>query len=150
LRLGDVFGVATVRSSTIDALHPDHQHGREGNSVVLAAIDGRPAGLFAVADPIKEDARSALAALREEHIRVVMLTGDARATADAVARRLGIDEVIAEVLPDQKAEVVRRLQAEGRLVAMAGDGINDARHWRWRRSESRWAAAPTSRWKAPQ
>ncbi len=99
---------------------------RDGKGVVLVAIDGKPAGLIAVADPIKEDARPALAALREEHIRVVMLTGDSRATADAVARLLGIDEVIAEVLPHEKADAIKRLQAEGRFVAMAGDGVNDA------------------------
>ena len=93
---------------------------------MLVAIDLRPAGLIAVADPVKEDAPAALAALRAEHIRVVMLTGDSRATAEAVARRLGIDAVIAEVLPDQKADAIRRLQEEGRFVAMAGDGINDA------------------------
>ncbi len=99
---------------------------RDGSGVVLVALDGRPAGLIAVADPIKEDARDALAALREAGIRVVMLTGDSRLTAEAVARQLGIDEIIAEVLPDQKAEAIKRLQAEGRFVAMAGDGINDA------------------------
>jgi Cu+-exporting ATPase len=99
---------------------------RDGKGVVLVAVDGKPSGLIAVADPVKEDAWAALAALREEGIRVVMLTGDSRATAEAVARRLGIDEIIAEVLPDQKADAIRRLQAEGRFVAMAGDGINDA------------------------
>jgi Cu+-exporting ATPase len=99
---------------------------REGRGVVLVAIDGKAAGLIAVADPIKENAATALAALRDERIRVVMLTGDSRATAEAVARRLGIDEVIAEVLLDQKAAAIKRLQAEGRFVAMAGDGINDA------------------------
>jgi Cu+-exporting ATPase len=99
---------------------------RDGKGVVLAAVDGEPAGLIAVADPVKEGARAALAALRDEGIRVVMLTGDSRATAEAVARRLGIAEIIAEVLPDQKADAIRRLQAEGRFVAMAGDGINDA------------------------
>ena len=99
---------------------------REGEGVVLVAIDGKPAGLVAVADPIKESARAALADLHEDGVRVVMLTGDSRTTADAVARRLGIDEVIAEVLPDQKAAQIKRLQDEGRFVGMAGDGINDA------------------------
>ena len=98
----------------------------EGHGVVLVAIDGHAAGLLAVADPIKESARTALAALREADIRVVMLTGDSRTTAAAVARGLGIDEFVAEVLPDQKAAAIKRLQAEGRVVAMAGDGINDA------------------------
>ncbi|HEV8679032.1 MAG TPA: heavy metal translocating P-type ATPase, partial [Stellaceae bacterium] len=98
----------------------------EGEGVVLVAIDGKPAGLVAVADPIKDSARVALAELHDEGIRVVMLTGDSRTTAEAVARRLGIDEVIAEVLPDQKAAAIKRLQDEGRFVGMAGDGINDA------------------------
>jgi Cu+-exporting ATPase len=99
---------------------------KEGQGVMLIAVDGKPAGLIAVADPIKESARAALAALHDEGIRVMMLTGDSRATAEAVAGRLGIDEVIAEVLPEEKAVVIKRLQAEGRFVGMAGDGINDA------------------------
>ena len=99
---------------------------RDGQGVMLVAVDGRAAGLVAVADPVKASAIGALQALREEGIRVLMLTGDSRITADAVARRLGIDEVVAEVLPDQKASVIRKLQGEGRFVAMAGDGINDA------------------------
>jgi len=84
------------------------------------------AGLLGIADPIKSSTAEALAALRADGLRVVMLTGDGRTTAEAVARTLGMNEVIAEVLPDQKGEVIRRLQAEGRVVAMAGDGINDA------------------------
>jgi Cu+-exporting ATPase len=99
---------------------------RDGAGVMLVAVDGRPAGLLAVADPIKEGARAALAALHDEGVRIVMLTGDSRPTAEAVARKLDIDEVIAEVLPDQKAAAVVTLQAEGRFVGMAGDGINDA------------------------
>ena len=99
---------------------------REGEGVMLVALEGRAAGLVAVADPIKQSAAAALKSLREERIRVVMLTGDSRVTAEAVARKLGIDEVLAEVLPDQKAEVVKQFQERGRLVAMAGDGINDA------------------------
>jgi Cu+-exporting ATPase len=98
----------------------------EGQVVMLIAVDGRAAGLIAVADPLKESAPSAVQALREGGIRVVMLTGDSRTTAQAVARKLGIDEVIAEVLPDQKASVVKKLQDQGRFAAMAGDGINDA------------------------
>ncbi len=98
----------------------------EGQTVMLVAVDGRAAGLIGVADPIKESSREAIKRLHEEGLRIVMLTGDTRPTAEAVARRLGIDEVIAEVLPDQKSEVVRRLQNEGRVVAMAGDGVNDA------------------------
>jgi Cu+-exporting ATPase len=98
----------------------------EGQGVVMVAVDGGAAGLVAVADPIKESVAAALAALREDGIRVVMLTGDSHMTAEAVARQLGIDDVVAEVLPGQKASVVKSLQDEGRFVAMAGDGINDA------------------------
>ena len=99
---------------------------QEGQGVMLIAVDGKAAGLIAVADPIKESALGALKALRAESIHVVMLTGDSRTTAAAVGRKLGIDDVMAEVLPDQKAAMVKRLQAEGRFVGMAGDGINDA------------------------
>ena len=99
---------------------------RDGQTVVLIAIDGHPAGLLGIADPIKESAAAAIDDLKKEGLRVIMLTGDNRTTAEAVARRLGLDEVRAEVLPDQKAEEIKRLQAEGRIVAMAGDGINDA------------------------
>jgi P-type Cu+ transporter len=99
---------------------------KDGQGVMLIAIDGRAAGLISVADPIKESAVGAIQALGDEGIRVVMLTGDSRVTAEAVARKLGIDEVVAEVLPDQKAATVRRFQDQGRFVAMAGDGINDA------------------------
>jgi Cu+-exporting ATPase len=98
----------------------------EGQTIMFVAIDGRLAGLIGVADPIKESTPGAIDALHGEGVRIVMLTGDSRTTADAVARRLAIDEVVAEVLPDQKVDVIRRLQAEGRFVAMAGDGINDA------------------------
>jgi Cu+-exporting ATPase len=98
----------------------------DGQTVMLLAVDGRPAGLLGVADPIKESTPEAIAALHAEGVRLVMVTGDSRTTAEAVARRLGIDEVVAEVLPDQKVAVIERLQAEGRIVAMAGDGINDA------------------------
>ncbi len=99
---------------------------REGQTVVFVVEEGRAAGLLGVADPIKDSTPEALALLRREGLRVVMLTGDSRTTAEAVARRLGIDEVTAEVLPEAKGEVVKRLQAEGRVVAMAGDGVNDA------------------------
>jgi Cu+-exporting ATPase len=99
---------------------------KEGQSVMMIAVDGVAAGLTAVADPIKESAIGALKALREDRIRAVMLTGDSRTTAEAVGRRLGLDDIAAEVLPDQKAAVVRDLQDKGRVVAMAGDGINDA------------------------
>jgi len=99
---------------------------QEGQGVMLVAIDAKAAGLIAVADPIKESAIGALKALREERIRVVMLTGDSRTTAAAVGRKLGIDDVVAEVLPDQKASAVKKFQDEHHFVAMAGDGINDA------------------------
>jgi Cu+-exporting ATPase len=99
---------------------------KDGQSVILIAVNGIAAGLIAVADPIKESAGGALGALRGNGIRVVMLTGDSRTTAEAVGRMLGLDDIAAEVLPDQKAAVVRDLQQKGRVVAMAGDGINDA------------------------
>jgi Cu+-exporting ATPase len=94
--------------------------------VIFAAIDRRPAGLLGIADPIKESTPAAMRELRAAGIQVVMLTGDSRATAAAVAQKLGIDEFEAEVLPEKKSEVVKRLQDSGRVVAMAGDGINDA------------------------
>ncbi len=99
---------------------------QDGQTVMFVAIDGRAAGLLGVADPIKDSTREAIRLLRQEKIRIVMLTGDSRTTAEAVAEKLGIDQVEAEVLPGQKSEVVKRLQKEGRVVAMAGDGINDA------------------------
>jgi heavy metal translocating P-type ATPase len=98
----------------------------DGATVFFVAADGRPAGLVAVADPVKDTTPAALAGLRAAGIRVVMLTGDNRTTAEAVARRLGITEVEAEVLPEDKQRIVERLKAEGRHVAMAGDGVNDA------------------------
>ena len=99
---------------------------RDGQTVMFVALDGRPVGLLGVADPVKGSTDEAVRMLREEGIRLVMLTGDSRTTAEAVARKLGIDEVEAEVLPEQKGQVVKRLQAAGRVVAMAGDGVNDA------------------------
>ena len=99
---------------------------RDGVTAMFVAVDGRLAGLIAVADPIKATTPAALASLRAEGIRIVMLTGDNRTTAQAVAAKLGITEVEAEVLPDQKHAIVRRLRSEGRAVAMAGDGVNDA------------------------
>jgi Cu+-exporting ATPase len=99
---------------------------QEGATAMFVAVDGRPAGIIAVADPIKATTLTALARLRADGIRIVMLTGDNRTTAQAVARKLGIAEIEAEALPEQKNAVVRRLRAEGRVVAMAGDGVNDA------------------------
>ncbi|MGA7616354.1 MAG: copper-translocating P-type ATPase, partial [Thermoanaerobaculia bacterium] len=98
----------------------------EGETVMYVSIDGTLAGLIGVADPVKETTPEAIRALHQLGMRIVMLTGDSATTANAVARRLGIDEVVAEVLPDQKADAVKRLQAEGKFVAMAGDGVNDA------------------------
>jgi Cu+-exporting ATPase len=97
-----------------------------GQTVMFVAIDGRFAGLIGVADPIKESARDAIEQLRADGIRIVMMSGDSKTTAKAVAAKLGIDDVLAEVLPEQKAEHVTRLQRDGKVVAMAGDGINDA------------------------
>ncbi len=99
---------------------------KEGQTVMFVAVDGRPAGLLGVADPLKETTAEAVQALHDDGVKVVMLTGDSKTTAEAVAKRLRIAEVIAEVLPDQKAAVVKDLQAAGAIVAMAGDGINDA------------------------
>ena len=98
----------------------------EGQTVMYVAVDGKAAGLVGVADPIKASTPEAIRTLRDEGIRIVMLTGDSRTTAEVIARKLGVDELMAEVLPDQKAERVKQLQAQGRTVAMAGDGINDA------------------------
>ncbi len=99
---------------------------RDGQTVMLLAVDGRPAGMIGVVDPIKSTAREAIAALHREGLRIVMVTGDSRTTAQAVASKLGIDDVRAEVLPSDKRAIVGQLQQEGRIVAMAGDGINDA------------------------
>ncbi|MGK0547785.1 heavy metal translocating P-type ATPase [Halomonas cupida] len=98
----------------------------DGATVIFASVDGRLAGLLAIADPVKETTEAAIRALQTDGIRVVMLTGDNRTSAEVVARRLGIDEVEAEVLPEDKGRVVQRLRDEGRVVVMAGDGVNDA------------------------
>ena len=98
----------------------------EGRTVMFVAVDGVVVGMLGVADPIKATTADAVKQLQRDGLELVMLTGDSRTTADSVARQLGIDRVVAEVLPDQKADVVKQLQAEGRVVAMAGDGINDA------------------------
>ena len=102
------------------------RHRSEGEGVMFVAVDGKLAGLVVVADPVKENAAEAVAELRRSGLRVVMITGDNRRTAEAVARRVGIDEVLADVLPDQKQARVQELRNQGRRVAMAGDGINDA------------------------
>ena len=102
------------------------EYRREGATVVYVAVDGHPAGILAVADPIKASAPAALQSLRADQVRIVMLTGDNRRTAEAVAAKLGITEIEAEVLPEKKNAVVRRLRSAGHVVAMAGDGVNDA------------------------
>jgi Cu+-exporting ATPase len=99
---------------------------RQGQAVMLVAVDGKAAGLIAVADPIKPSAKETVSSLKRSGLRLVMLTGDNRATAEGIARELGITDFEAEVLPQQKLAIVKRLQAEGRIVAMAGDGVNDA------------------------
>jgi Cu+-exporting ATPase len=118
--LMDELGVAIPSTGRAEELRG------EGQTVMFVAIDGQLAGLLGVADPIKASAPDAIRALHTEGIRVVMLTGDSRTTATAVARKLGLDDVLAEVLPDQKAATIQKLRSEGRRVAMAGDGINDA------------------------
>jgi P-type Cu+ transporter len=99
---------------------------REGQTILFVAIDGQAAGVLGVADPIKASTASALQALKEEGIRVVMVTGDHRDTAEVVARELGIEEVMAQVLPEKKGQIITQLKSQGRVVAMAGDGVNDA------------------------
>jgi Cu+-exporting ATPase len=99
---------------------------REGGTALFLAVDGKPGGVIAVADPVKETTPSALTSLRADGIRIVMLTGDNQTTAGAVARKLGIDEFQGDVLPEDKHRIVRELRAQGKVVAMAGDGVNDA------------------------
>ena len=115
---------ASIDTADLDATADELR--RDGATAIYVAVDGKPAGIVAIADPIKATTPAAIAALREDGIRVVMLTGDQRTTANAVARTLGITDVEAEVLPEDKSAVVARLKREGRIVAMAGDGINDA------------------------
>jgi P-type Cu+ transporter len=125
-----VLGNATfLQSLGIDAQSLNDQGERlrgDGATVINMAVDGKLAGLFAIADPVKASTPDALKALAAEGIKVIMLTGDNRTTANAVAKSLGIADVEAEVLPDQKSAVVAKLQKAGRIVAMAGDGVNDA------------------------
>jgi Cu+-exporting ATPase len=99
---------------------------QNGQTVMFVVVDDKVAGLIGVADTVKPNAAQAIQELRKEGLRIVMLTGDAKTTADAVGKTLGIDEIIAGVLPDQKAATIKKLQAEGRVVAMTGDGVNDA------------------------
>jgi len=126
--------VAIGNSKLLEDLNVDVTHlveqaeelRRDGQTAMFVVIDNKPAGILSVADPIKSSTPEAIAALHKDNVEIVMLTGDSKTTADAVASKLNIDQVIAEVLPEQKVEVVKRLQSEGRKVAMAGDGINDA------------------------
>lgn len=119
--------IMTEASVDLSALMTEAETLRgEGATVIYAAIDGKVGGLIAIADPVKATTSAALRSLKEENIRVVMLTGDNKTTAQAVARRLGIEEVEAEILPEDKGKVVAQLRREGRVVAMAGDGVNDA------------------------
>ena len=126
--------VALGNRALLDELHVDpgelatkaEDLGKDGQTVMFIAVDGKAAGLLGVADPTKETTAEAVKQLHDDGIRIVMLTGDTKTTAESVSKKLGLDEVIAGVLPNQKADVVKRLQSEGRFVAMAGDGINDA------------------------
>jgi Cu+-exporting ATPase len=116
----EIWSGTQMLSSRADQLRTD------GQTVVFVSVDGRPAGIMSVADPIKSTTAEAIRILHNDNVRIVMLTGDNRATAEAVAKKLGIDEIEAEVLPAEKAAIVQRLQRDGRIVAMAGEGINDA------------------------
>jgi Cu+-exporting ATPase len=118
--LGELKIATDVLASKADAMR------RDGATAVFVAVNGKAAGVIGIADAVKVSTPQALAALRDAGMRIVMLTGDNKITADAVAKRLGITEVEADVLPDKKADVVARLKAQGRIVAMAGDGVNDA------------------------
>ena len=124
--LGNAAFFAELKLSTAGLNGQAEELRHDGATAIFAAIDGKAAGVIAIADPVKHTAFTALQALRDDGIRVVMLTGDNRTTAQAVARRLGITDIEAEVLPDQKSAVIERLRREGRKVAMAGDGVNDA------------------------
>jgi len=120
--------VVSIGSAALIGLQPDLDEDiyKDGRTVMFVSIDGRPAGALGVADPIKDSTPVALRQLKAEGLRIVMVSGDNRMTAEAVALKLGIDEVHAEVLPAEKNAVIKKLQAEGRRVAMAGDGVNDA------------------------
>ena len=124
--LGNAAFFAELNIATVGLNRQAEELRHDGATAIYVSIDGKPAGVIAIADPIKATTQAALEALAAEGVRVVMLTGDNRMTAQAVARRLGISEVEAEVLPDQKSAVIERLRREGRVVAMAGDGVNDA------------------------
>jgi len=124
--LGNAAFLAELKISTAGLNGQAEELRHDGATAIFVAVAGRAAGVIAIADPVKPTTLAALNALRQEGIRVVMLTGDNRTTAHAVAARLGITEIEAEVLPDQKSAVIDKLRREGRRVAMAGDGVNDA------------------------
>lgn len=126
IAIGNPGYLSELGVDTTELTEAADRHRRDGATAILIAVDGKAAGVIAIADTVKPSTPSALAALNAEGLRVIMVTGDNRVTADAVARQLGLDEVEADVLPDAKSAIVTRLQAEGRIVAMAGDGINDA------------------------
>ncbi len=126
IALGNAMLMGELNISTKDVDAAAEAARQDGATAIYVAIDGRAAGIIAIADPIKPSAQAALQKLREDGLRVVMLTGDNLTTARAVAAKLGIDEIEAGVLPERKSEVVQRLRSEGRLVAMVGDGVNDA------------------------
>ncbi len=126
IALGNDRLMEEIGADIVEFLSVTEKYRSEGQTVMYVAVDGRIAGLIGVADPIKKTTQEAINQLHHEGIRVVMVTGDNRITAEAVGKKLGIDDVIADVLPDKKAEIVKRLQADGKIVAMAGDGINDA------------------------
>lgn len=124
--LGNVGLLEQLRTASAPLAAPAEELRLDGETVIFVAVDGALAGLLGVADPVKPSAAAALQRLHDEGVRVVMLTGDSRTTAEAVAKQLGIDEVIAGVLPEAKGQAVAKLQQGGRVVAMAGDGVNDA------------------------
>ena len=124
--IGNAMMMAEQGADAAALEQPAGRYRDEGATVMFVAVDGGAAGLVAVADPVKPTSRAAIDALHGEGLRIIMLTGDNRRTAQAVARRLGIDEVVADVLPKDKDQAIERLRSEGRTVAMAGDGVNDA------------------------
>jgi Cu+-exporting ATPase len=124
--LGNVKLIEELGIDPAAARNRAEEHRSQGQTAMFVAIDGTVAGVIAVADPIKDSTPEAIAALHAAGIRIIMLTGDSRTTAEAVGKTLNLDEVRAEVLPDQKSQVVKELQKQGRVVAMAGDGVNDA------------------------
>ena len=126
LALGNARFLSELKIDASDLAEAAESQRREGATAIFVAINGKLAGVIAIADPVKATTAQALAELKSAGLRIVMLTGDNRTTAEAIARRLGITEVEADVLPDQKAAIVNRLKSEGRIVAMAGDGVNDA------------------------